>query len=241
MKWRAAREFVERGMRAAFERDDEVRFLTLTDGSRKGDMTIKQLSGAWDDLAKLLRAGGPAPPRPPRGSGAAAQRRWRNACRARRPFLSEYALVLELGPRGGRLHAHVILTGRYIHQPKLAGWARRCGFGAVVDIRSVNAASSEEVARYALKLAGYSSKAGQEVALMRSRAGRRLRPLRTSRGWFRADCAKSRPTLAFAVLHRAKTPGRGCSSDTTEPASSRPRGRFSESRARSRLWAIVGL
>jgi hypothetical protein len=183
-KWFAARELVARGMRAAFERGDEVRFLTLTDGSRNGTMTIPQLSEAWDDLAKLLRAGGPAPARPARGSGAAAQGRWRSACLARKSLLSEYALVLEVGPRGGRLHAHVVLTGRYIHQPKLAAWARRCGFGSVVDIRSVNASSAEEVARYSSKLAGYSAKAGQEVAQMRSRAARRLRPLRTSRGWY---------------------------------------------------------
>jgi hypothetical protein len=171
-------------MRAAFERGDEVRFVTLTDGTRDGTMTVKQLSGAWDDLAKLLRAGGPAPARPPRGSGANAQRRWRAACRARRSYLAEYALVLEVGPRGGRLHAHAMLTGSYIHQPKLAAWARRCGFGAVVDIRSVNAGSADEVSAYASKLASYSSKAGQEVAGLRSRAARRLRPLRTSRGWY---------------------------------------------------------
>jgi hypothetical protein len=103
VKWWAARELVARGMRAAFERGDEVRFLTLTDGSRGGTMTIKALSSAWDDLANLLRAGGPAPPRPPRGSGADAQQRWRATCKARRSYLSEYALVLEVGPRGGRL------------------------------------------------------------------------------------------------------------------------------------------
>ena len=92
--------------------------------------------------------------------------------------------MLELGPRGGRLHAHVVLTGRYVHQPRLAAWARRSGFGSVVDIRSVNVGSADEVAAYASKLAGYSSKAGKDVAAMRSRANQRLRPLRTSRGWY---------------------------------------------------------
>jgi hypothetical protein len=54
----------------------------------------------------------------------------------------------------------------------------------VLDIRYVNAGSTDEVAAYASKLAGYSSKAGKDVAEMRSRASRRLRPLRTSRGWY---------------------------------------------------------
>jgi hypothetical protein len=171
-------------MRAAAERGEHVTFLTLTDGSRRGTMTIDELSEAWDDLAKLLRAGGPAPRRPPRGSGADAQRRWRERSKARRSYLNEYALVLEVGPRGGRLHAHVVLTGRYIHQPKLAQWARRCGFGSVVDIRAVDVASAPEVSAYSTKLAGYSAKAGAEVAEMKNRGGRQRRPLRTSRGWY---------------------------------------------------------
>jgi hypothetical protein len=155
--------------------------MTLTDGSRHGTMTVRQLSAAWDDLAKLLRAGGPAPLRPPRGSGALAQQRWRAASRARKSFLSEYALVLEIGPRGGRLHAHVVLTGRYIPQRRLSAWARRCGFGAVVDIRLVNPSDAGKVAHY---LASYAVKAGKDVALMKGRARKRLRPLRTSRGWY---------------------------------------------------------
>lgn len=183
-KARAARELLRRGMRTAYERGEELRFLTLTDGSRRGTMNVKELSAAWDKLAKLLRAGGPAPPRPARGSGAAAQERWRKRCIARRPLLDEYALVLEVGPRGGRLHAHALLTGRYIHQPSLSKWAKRSGFGSVVDIRAVNAGSSNEVAAYAGKLAAYGMKAAEEVAKMRSRANRRLRPLRTSRGWY---------------------------------------------------------
>jgi hypothetical protein len=184
-------------MRAAFERGEELRFLTLTDGTRGGTMTIKQLSDAWDDLAKLLRAGGPAPRRPSRGSGQDAQRRWRASCKARRSYLSEYALVLEVGPRGGRLHAHVILSGRYIHQPKLAAWARRCGFGGVVDIRAINASSAEEVAAYAAKLARYTIKAAEQVAKMRSLANRRLRPLRTSRGWYPGGLRKVEADLGI--------------------------------------------
>lgn len=155
--------------------------MTLTDGSRGGTMSVKQLSAAWDDLAKLLRAGGPAPTRPPLGSGARAQSRWRAACRARRSFLSDYALVLEIGPRGGRLHAHVVLTGRFIPQRRLSAWARRCGFGAVVDIRLVNAADAAKVAHY---MANYAAKAGKDVALLKGRAARRVRPLRTSRAWY---------------------------------------------------------
>lgn len=168
-------------MRGAFERGEVVRFLTLTDGSREGTMSVRELSAAWDDLAKLLRAGGPAPPRPARGSGAEAQARWRASCRARSSFLSEYALVPEVGPRGGRLHAHVVLTGRFIPQRRLSMWAKHCGFGAVADIRQVSATEVGKVARY---LANYAAKAGKDVALLRGRTVKRLRPLRTSRGWY---------------------------------------------------------
>jgi hypothetical protein len=180
-KWAAARALVSRGILAARERGEHVRFVTLTS---RGAPAIKQFSACWDDLAKLLRAGGPAPARPPRGSGGEKQAQWRRRCKARRSFLREYALVLEVGPRGShQLHAHVLMTGRFIPQRQLSAWAKRCGFGKVAYIQDVQLGDAAEVAAYASKLAGYGSKAGQEVAKLKKRAGLRLRPLRTSRGW----------------------------------------------------------
>jgi hypothetical protein len=67
-KWLAARVLFERGILAAFARGERVRFLTLTDGSKHGTMTVHDLSQAWGKLATMLRRGGPPLPRPPKGS-----------------------------------------------------------------------------------------------------------------------------------------------------------------------------
>lgn len=206
-KGRAARELLRRGMRAASERGDELRFLTVTDGSARGTMTVAQLSAAWDNLAELLRAGGPAPPRPPKGSGAEAQARWRAACRARRSYLSEYALVLEVGQRGGRLHAHVILTGRYVPQRKLALWAKRCGFGSVVDIRAIDAGRASEVAIYATKLADYATKAAGALPASKVVGRKRLRVLRTSRGWCEGGFRRVETELGYRSEKGRRDPG----------------------------------
>lgn len=206
-KGRAARELVRRGMRAAIERGDELRFLTVTDGSARGTMTVAQLSAAWDNLAELLRVGGPAPPRPPKGSGEEAQARWRARCRARRPYLSEYALVLEVGRRGGRLHAHVILTGRYVPQRKLSAWAKRCGFGSVVDIRAIDQGRAAEVAGYATKLADYATKAAGELPAGKVRGRKRLRVLRTSRGWYDGGLRRVETELGYRSEKGSRDPG----------------------------------
>jgi hypothetical protein len=50
-----------------------------------------------------------------------------------------------------------------------------------VDIRQVKAADAGKVAHY---IASYAAKAGKDVAALRGRFGKRLRPLRTSRGWY---------------------------------------------------------
>lgn len=204
-KWAAARALVSCGILAAHERSERVRFVTLTS---LGSSSIKQFSACWDDLAKLLRAGGPAPARPPRGSGREKQARWRRRCKARRSFLREYALVLEIGPRGShQLHAHVLMTGRFIPQRQLSAWARRCGFGKVAYIQDVQLGDAAEVAAYASKLAGYGSKAGQEVARLKKRAHRRLRPLRTSRGWYPGGLRKVEEDLGIRSSSKATDPG----------------------------------
>lgn len=182
--------------------------MTLTDGSKSGTMTVAELSAAWDDLAKLLRAGGPAPPRPPSGSGKAKQEAWRRRCKARTPYLSEYALVLELGTQGQkRLHAHVIFTGRFIPQRLLSRWARQCGFGRIADIREIDTSNAEDVARYAAKLAYYGAKAGEAVAKLKRRSRSRLRPLRTSRGWYLGGLRRVEEELGIRKSGGSKDPG----------------------------------
>jgi hypothetical protein len=177
-------------MRAAWERGERVRFLTLTDGSRRGDMTLEKLGAAWDDLAKLLRAGGPAPERPPRledrEESRRAQLRWRQACKKRQPLLREYASVVEFGSLGDeRIHLHVVATGEFVKQTVLSRWAKQCGFGPVAYIRQVAKGSDEALAGYAAKMAGYVSKSGQDIAAKHYERGAfRIRPVRTSRNWY---------------------------------------------------------
>jgi hypothetical protein len=83
----------------------------------------------------------------------------------------------------------------------------------------VNAGSANEVAAYASKLAGYSSKASKEVSEMRSRASRRLRPSERAEAGIRAAFARWRLTSAFVGMAMVMTAGRGCSSATTAPVS----------------------
>ena len=188
-KWNAARMLFALGISEAWARGEEVRFFTLTDGSKNGSMTIPELSRSWDALVKVLKSGGPAPAKPPAGSDKAAWDEWRRRCRSRRSYLTEYAMVLEVGSSGERrLHAHVLATGRYVHQSKLARFAREAGFGSIVDIRRVSKGDDAQLATYAAKMAGYTSKLGQmseaeATQLLAARAAKRLRPVRTSRGW----------------------------------------------------------
>lgn len=182
--------------------------MTLTDGSKGGTMTVADLGRAWDDLAKLLRAGGPAPPRPPRGAGRKKQDAWRRKCKTRTSYLAEYALVLEIGSKGQRrLHAHVIFTGRYIPQRRLSAWARKCGFGRVTDIREVATGDAQEVARYAAKLAWYGAKAGEAAAKLKRRSRTRLRPLRTSRGWYPGGLRRVEEELGIRTSGGSSDPG----------------------------------
>jgi hypothetical protein len=172
-------------VRLAWERGERVRFITLTFGRGYRDLTMEDLRASWDDLAKLLRAGGPAPKQPPRGSGPAAQDAWRKACRRRRSRLGEYAAVVEQGTHGGRrLHLHVLATGEFIKQATLAKWARRCGFGQIAHITEVKRGSELALASYASKMAGYVSKTGQVSDEFLSRGAERVRPVRTSQNWY---------------------------------------------------------
>jgi hypothetical protein len=196
-KWVAVAALLYNGIERAWDEGERVRLVTLTDGSGAG-MTVAEVSAAWDKLAKLLKRGGPAPTRPTAGEGAAAQAAWRRACKQRISYLSEYAMVLEVGGKGNRqLHAHVLMTGRYIYQAGLSRWAASCGFGHVADVREVKRGDAAEVGGYAAKqLAGYASKTGQALALA-DRAEERLRPVRLSRGWYGGGLRKTEEELGL--------------------------------------------
>jgi hypothetical protein len=207
-KWLAARVLFERGILAAFARGERVRFLTLTDGSKHGTMTVHDLSQAWVKLATMLRKGGPPLPRPPKGSGKEAQAKWRRQCKARKPLLSEYAMVLEVGSKGqGRLHAHVLFTGRYIKQSRLSTWAKQAGFGRVVDIREVPSGDAAAAAAYAAKLAYYGAKQGQAVAKLKRLSRVRIRPIRKSHGWYPGGLRKVEEELGIRKAGGSKDPG----------------------------------
>jgi len=106
-KFAAARLLFEAGMRAARDRGERVRFITLTLGAGGG--TIPELSAAWNRLrTRLIREG----------------------------KLREYAAVVEPQRRRAP-HLHVLATGEYIAQRTLSQWAEKAGFGRVTDIRAV--------------------------------------------------------------------------------------------------------
>ena len=144
----------------AWARGERVRMLTLTDGSR-GDMTVADFYKAWNRLRGRLareRKGG--------------------------PYMNEYAAVVEVQARGA-LHLHVLLTGRYIRQRRLAQMAVDAGFGRCTDIREVRRTAhydSRGSAEYVTKqLTSYLTK--QSAVALSAKTNKRRRPLRTSRGW----------------------------------------------------------
>lgn len=170
----AARLIVETGIGGAFGRGERVRFTTLTDGlvpelddHRKPklddhgkpvmrEMTVADLYAAWNRLRGKLR---------------------------RKGVLHEFAAVVET-QGNGRLHLHVLMTGRYLAQRRLSEYAKKAGFGPIADIREVKAQHADErrsAAYVSKEMAGYATK-GKAEALAAKTAERR-RPLRQSRGW----------------------------------------------------------
>ena len=193
-KWHAARELFRRGIEDAWANEQQVRFLTLT--VVRDDMTVQELSKAWDKLALLLRRGGPAPARPkkPKELKTKAQRaawrkryeQWKKKCSRRESYLDRYAAVIELGERTGRIHMHVLMTGRYIAHARLKLCVRRCGFGEVTHItlvRNNGGDSAAAMSAYAGKMASYAAKAGGVAEQLHARGAKRVRPVRSSHDW----------------------------------------------------------
>jgi hypothetical protein len=201
-KWHAARELFRLGIEAAWSRQERVRFLTLT--VEDENISAQELAAAWDRLATMLRRGEPAPPRPekPKNLRTPEQRKkwkktwssWVKACkrRNRTPYLDQYAAVIELGERTGRIHMHVLMTGRYIAYARLRQMAVGAGFGRVSYIKLVrnDGDSAQAMAAYAGKMASYTAKASQVADDLRRRGAQRVRPVRTSTQWLAGGLRK---------------------------------------------------
>jgi hypothetical protein len=162
-QWRkraAACLVLQWGLQTAWALGERVRFLTLTDGS-KGAMNVADFYKAWNRLRVTLARARPGG-----------------------PYMNEYAAIVEVQKRGA-LHLHVLMTGRYVPQPKLVGMATAAGFGRCTDIREVRRVARDGAkgsADYVTKqLAGYLTK--QSAVALAAKTNERRRPLRTSRGW----------------------------------------------------------
>ncbi|MBA3841343.1 MAG: hypothetical protein H0X39_01765 [Actinobacteria bacterium] len=201
-KWHAARELFRLGIEAAWARDERVRFLTLT--VENEDISAQELAQAWGRLATALRRGEPAPRRPekPKLLRTEAQQAdwqktwddWLKACkrRNRKPYLDQYAAVIELGGRTGRIHMHVLMTGRYIAHARLRQMAVSAGFGRVSYITLVrnDGDAAMSMASYAGKMASYTAKASRVAEELRARGSLRAHPVRTSAKWLEGGLRK---------------------------------------------------
>jgi len=111
-------------------------------------------------------------------------------------LLDQYAAAFEVTKKG-RPHLHVVYTGQFIKQTKLANWAERVGFGRVTDIREIKFDLEEDDKRSASyiskEMAGYISKSkGAEAGKL---VAKRRRPLRTSQGWYPGGMARAKSEL----------------------------------------------
>jgi hypothetical protein len=157
----AARLMMEEGIHRAQRRGDRVRFITLTSPNGRG-LTTRELYQAFSRLRVKLRRSG---------------------------HLREYFAVVE-PTRAGALHLHVLATGKYLPQRRLSELAAWAGFGRIADIRAITGTGDGSAGDYPVKtLASYATKAN--AAKLASRGARRLRPVRTSRGWFPGGMAEA--------------------------------------------------
>nr|CRY97645.1 hypothetical protein [uncultured prokaryote] len=156
-KQKVATYLVFAGMQGARKEGRRLRFMTLTEDPKR-PLDVAGLSKCWNKLRTELKQKG---------------------------LLDEYAAAFEVTKKG-RPHLHVLFSGEFINQRKLAIWAERVGFGRVTDIRAVGfdlAEDNEKSAAYISKeMAGYVSKSkGAEAGKL---VAKRRRPLRTSQGWY---------------------------------------------------------
>jgi hypothetical protein len=153
-----ARFAIEQGTADAFARGERVRFLTLT--TVEGT-TVCDLAAAFNRLRTYLKQTGE---------------------------LREYFAVIErtAGEAAAPplLHLHLLATGRYIRQERLSRLWEQAAGARVVDVRAVRGSGPRSAGGYLVKqLARYAMKA-QIEQLAAATSTRRVRPVRTSRGWY---------------------------------------------------------
>lgn len=166
-KREAAKIVLQAGIRLAWEADERVRLMTLTDGTSTsdgdGEMSVADFYAAWNRFRSRLK---------------------------KAELLHEYCAILEVQERGA-LHLHVVTTGKFIPQHSLSTYAEEAGFGKVCDIREIRKGAGEIAADgkpntaalgYVVKqLGSYLTKAKAER--LDAKTNKRRRPLRCSRGW----------------------------------------------------------
>lgn len=162
MKSQAARLAVEQGIRYALSRGERVRFATLTEDPAR-PLDLPALGAAWNRLRTTLKDSG---------------------------LLKEYVAVVET-TKAGRLHLHIVATGKYIPVGALRNAARNAGFGKVTDIRALGGKHTpkgllkreELVGVAAHYVAKYLASESKRREALDSHVRVRLRPVRFSRGW----------------------------------------------------------
>jgi hypothetical protein len=118
--------------------------------------------------------------------------------------LREYFAVVET-TRAGALHLHVLATGAFLAQHTLSKDAAAAGFGRIADIRAVKGTEDGTDGAHLVKtLAGYATKAN--AARLAARGARRLRPVRTSRGWFPGGMAEAERRVGRAMADEMGLP-----------------------------------
>lgn len=162
MKSQAARLAVEQGIRYALARGERVRFATLTEDPAR-PLDLPALGAAWNRLRTALKDAG---------------------------LLNEYVAVVET-TRAGRLHLHVVATGKFIPVKALRQAASNAGFGKVTDIRALGGKQppkgmlkrEELVSLAAHYVAKYLANESKRREALDVHVRVRLRPVRFSRGW----------------------------------------------------------
>ena len=162
VKRQAAKLAVEQGIRAALGRGEWVRLMTLTEDPDR-PLDLPALGASWNRLRTALKDAG---------------------------LLAEYVAVVET-TKAGRLHLHVVATGKYIPVRALRQAASAAGFGKVTDVRALGGKSTptnslkreELVSRAAHYVAKYLSDESKRRDALEAHVRERLRPVRFSRGW----------------------------------------------------------
>ena len=189
---------LQHGLAVFHEQGHEIHALTLTDGD--GGLDFARYYAAWD---RRIRP-------------------WLQ----RHDHLHAYASALEVQPRSGRLHGHMLLiapAGRsgMVPHDELHVVCKRAGLGypwieRVTDVPAVSSSLAAYFVKgtggehsiatsHAGRLGSYMAKA-TEVERLAGLSGKRLRPFRTSRNWplGLGDAQKRLRDELFGVAHEGE-------------------------------------